>query len=1129
MLAFVIFGILAVIISALWYSIAFEASLQSRQLVEDHQALAFADFSLALYSALDPNRIDHNLSGGRAPDAADLTKVAFSSEDFAFRNMRVDLDNLGLTDDCDGAAENPAATSRAGLARADVLDASGSVTRGNAAWVQQERAGAGGLSGDLLPKGGRMVYDEKSSRTRQGRVSGVSISTYEDALEEFEGTLFGSSDPASDYYFYRPTDSCVMEWQVVFGQAIDTSADVDDVRENWENRILVEAKQNVTIGVLEARRRIGSASALSSDGIRLRAWIGCDNQDTIDDMNDGTITNTAHSNAAYSRMGVGQRDTQNICSHTRPDNPMAIVVWAEGSTSDDIGGLSDGAVLASLNRVFPALSRRFVRFGPLEIQRSSGGARTLMMGGEPLPNQADLYEALDVAGSRVRQGATETIRALAFYGVAPLPLPAEVSGSTTLSWFADSDDPAAQPATGTDDLLLPSAFSIERDCDGASSASFADRNAGYTSTGTLTGTPAAGDETTRVCYREQPTRGFGTVPVSERISATTFRIVDPHSDQTRTWFYIPSWENSGTGTAGDPTTIPLTLELVDAVAPAGGFTFNIVPQALHLGGAPVSIARLPDSQDNVNTLFEATFGGRGFTTMTIPAGASRATFNLNIQTDPGSAGIQYEPRLPDGSTINLIAQQPDVGGRLRLFFDDRGRGSHETDGTDLGFYPATFTMRPGDDSQVGVYNISDSALTSQALNAMTATLPRGMSLRYSVERPEGVTADYTGVANHPFTVPAMPATSSVNLWISADHATPPGTYTFDSSTLDLDDPLVIEVEEHPVWSLVSEFADRSDPDNIVLIPRVEPFVYPYELVYAPGGVEDPDDRTNMVSFNVLLELPQRPSRDLVYDITVTPDSGLPMDVIESFPATVTAPANNTGAMIPVVIDPSELTGYYGSTNFRASRAAGFTLKATLRDTDYSSLAPGGVDEVRVILVDDEITAAPADPRVSIYPQTVNVEQGGTAFFIVSNTHDTATFTEDLYAALGTNLPAGVNLYFNALDTSGAADVSGGGRFRIALPDTDGDGTSESGEDILVLVEATSAAAVGRTQFTTDDATSPTPLQRGYLFSLANATDTETTSDRVLLLGDSNNNFGAFAIEVFAPGNLPATTTSLTSR
>ncbi|MGR4000532.1 MAG: hypothetical protein OD811_01875 [Alphaproteobacteria bacterium] len=1092
MLAFLIFGIFAVMISALWYSLAFEEALQSRRLIEDTQALAFADFALGLYSAMDANFIDHDLSGGLTPGPDDRGVRAFQSEDFAFRNTRVDLSSLSLVDDCTGANED--------LARSS--DGTDGI---HLAWVQEERAGSDGLHGLLLKKGGRLVYDETADRVREGRVTGVSVSTYAEALAEFRGTLFGSSDTSSPYYFYRGTDSCAM-WidavNVVGG--LENGATLDESRGNWENRVIVEAAQNVLIGALDARRRFGTGTGLSDDKFRLRSWVGCLRQDVIDDMNDGTIVNTAHT--TLSGDGVGTRaEDRLICSHTDPGNPMVMVIWAEGAGATDVAGLRNGTLLASLNRVFPATARQFVRFAPLQLELNPSAEKILRIGGGVLPNQQDLYDALDVANETLAPGETSrTLRTLAFYAVAPLRLPPLLGSPVGPSWL-DVVDRAAfisdiEHEEVVEDVSLARDYSlITLDCD-TSRRSFDDLDAGVTVTYTQTGlldttTP---ETPTLSCYRESPSRGFGTVSIVQRTSGTLYNFLNFAGTQPRSWPYIPQWEGGQLG---------LRLGIVGSVAPAGNLTFTLSTSDIPAGDPGGSLA----SMVNVT--------GIDGKTIVIRGGFSTRGGPYELSDPLVAVPLSQQTRLTATPTAGTGhgRLQPGAHASVDIITDSMTRTQLVAAGTDLGFYPETVTVRQGDSVEVGVYNISTTPLPSSQIGGTTPALPAGVDLFFNTDDAIG-SPDVVG--GTPFAIPSIPGIDSTNMLIRVSHSTPPGVYTFDrilaaAPQNDMRAPFVLTVLNQPTFNFVQ---DTGTPP---LAQRTWPFVYPYDVQDSTLA-----DRTSAVDVPITLEMSGEASVDLTFTLSAKFDPGLSSTAV-NFPTSLSIAQGDTKATGTVQMRPSAVRDFYDLDDTRASDQLGFTLTVAV---DSLGARPGDTTTLDFVFVDDEITTSPANPRISIYPQILEVERGGIAFFTVSNTHSTAVINQHIYSALGTVLPSGVNIYRNRGTVGGSPSVRNGQRFRITLPTvtTTVPGVSPNppttvitptlnpGEDILFLVAADGNAPLGDYPMSRDDPDATDNLS--YLYTVSNGSLRENgTTDRVFMEGDGNNLKGTFQISVVAAG------------
>ena len=169
---------------------------------------------------------------------------------------------------------------------------------------------------------------------------------------------------------------------------------------NREAGLLAQIRASAAGDVLPARQRLAGGVALRDDGLRLRAWLGCANQSSIDSFQDGTIS-------------LANYETDS-CSHVNPDDPMMLIVWAENASGggNRIAGLYEkGPVRAALKRVFPSSLRNYVGFGAI----TASGAGTTMdpyvykIGKRVLPDQKNLNDALNGNGSQ-----------LAFYAVTPV-------------------------------------------------------------------------------------------------------------------------------------------------------------------------------------------------------------------------------------------------------------------------------------------------------------------------------------------------------------------------------------------------------------------------------------------------------------------------------------------------------------------------------------------------------------------------------------------------------------------------------------------------------------------------------------------------------------------------------------
>jgi hypothetical protein len=358
--ALIVFAVFAVILSGLWYSFALDADLRARRAVEDARARAFADFSLALYGAVQPNLADGDLSDESAVATQTPKEPAFRSRYLAYNVSAQEVAAAGVGNTPASADTNTAL------------------------------------------RGGKIIYDETAGNLYSEVEDCTTASVTRDhvhSVRAMERLLFGLSQNAG-CSGAQLADAGYKVTVVSGAASIAASTGNAAGAPNREAGLLAQIRASAAGDVLPARQRLAGGVALRNDGLRLRAWLGCANQSSIDSFQDGTIS-------------LANYETDS-CSHVNPDDPMMLIVWAENASGggNRIAGLYEkGPIRAALKRVFPSSLRNYVGFGAI----TASGAGTTMdpyvykIGKRVLPDQKNLNDALNGNGSQ-----------LAFYAVTPV-------------------------------------------------------------------------------------------------------------------------------------------------------------------------------------------------------------------------------------------------------------------------------------------------------------------------------------------------------------------------------------------------------------------------------------------------------------------------------------------------------------------------------------------------------------------------------------------------------------------------------------------------------------------------------------------------------------------------------------
>ncbi|MDA8008874.1 MAG: inverse autotransporter beta domain-containing protein, partial [Alphaproteobacteria bacterium] len=198
-----------------------------------------------------------------------------------------------------------------------------------------------------------------------------------------------------------------------------------------------------------------------------------------------------------------------------------------------------------------------------------------------------------------------------------------------------------------------------------------------------------------------------------------------------------------------------------------------------------------------------------------------------------------------------------------------------------------------------------------------------------------------------------------------------------------------------------------------------------------------------VTQKIVLGLPEAPAADVVFTLSANTD-GIPSG---------DAASSSVWGTLPTLTVPSGATFGTATLNINPASASGtdrFYLTA-----EGSPYVAGDAGSVEFVVS----ATASASSSIAFRPAAVTVARGGTTSFLVHNLMGRPASgggepMEDLAVVQAgiSDLPTGVNFYFDTDSTSGSPDVSGGGFFSVPAP--------ADGESIRVLVEAASNATLG---------------------------------------------------------------------